>query len=309
MEINTILSGDVRSVLPALGDNSIDCCITSPPYWGLRDYGHTEQIGLEKTPFEYIKNLLVVFLEVFRILKPTGTLWLNLGDSYIGGGRAGKSGHAATNGIEQFRIDRGLNYGQPTGKIEGLKPKDLAGIPWRVAFALQMAGYYLRQDIIWNKPNPMPESVTDRCTKSHEYMFLFSKGRKYYFDYKAIQTDTKGNEWDKRARIGRKCFPTDKINGIRATGYYPKANKRSVWTVNNRPYHAAHFATYPPELIIDCIKAGCPQNGIILDPFFGAGTTGVVARKLGRNFIGVEINPAYVKIAEARLQQELGIFL
>jgi DNA modification methylase len=190
----------------------------------------------------------------------------------------------------------------------GLKAKDLIGIPWMLAFALRADGWYLRQDIIWSKPNPMPEPVRDRCTKSHEHIFLLSKSLKYHFDSEAIQTDTQGTEHDSRSETGRKTYPTKFINGIRNSGYYPKANKRDVWTVCTSPEPEAHFACFPQKLIVDCIKAGCPENGTVLDPFMGSGTTAVVARKLNRNYIGFELNPEYVKIADAKLKRELGIF-
>jgi DNA modification methylase len=304
---NEIINTDCLTGLKELPENSIDCVVTSPPYFGLRDYGVNGQIGLEQTPEMYVSKLVDVFTEVKRVLKNEGTLWLNLGDTYYN-----------FRGYNDFSVKQSISKnnahvmnspcGKRNAKLDGLKGKDLIGIPWMVAFALRNIGFYLRMDIIWNKPNPMPESVKDRPTKAHEYIFLMSKNEKYYYDYEAIQTETKGNEHDKHSRTSRKRFPTDKVNGIRKEGYYPMANKRSVWTVNTKPYNEAHFAVFPEELIVDCIKAGCPENGIVLDPFLGSGTTAIVARKLNRNFIGFELNPDYVKIINKRIYDELGMF-
>jgi DNA modification methylase len=302
MILNTIINSDCIEGMRVLPEKSIHTCVTSPPYYGLRDYGEDGQIGLEETPDAYVKRLVEVFREVRRVLKDDGTLWLNLGDSYNGA----STNRTGQNGYNDGRTNRTSRFS--TGGVDGLKPKDLIGIPWRVAFALQTDGWFLRQDIIWHKPNPMPESVTDRCTKAHEYIFLLSKSGKYYFDNEAIKEDTgkeggaprlfgaKKQEGTLRHDVGRD-FVDD---GTR--------NKRSVWTVTTKPYSGAHFATFPQDLIVDCIKAGCPKDGIVLDPFMGAGTTAVVARKLGRNYIGTELNPDYVAIAEQRLTQELGLF-
>lgn len=325
--------------LLSLPNNCIDCCVTSPPYFGLRDYGTEAQIGLESTPELFVAKMVEVFTEVKRVLKPGGTLWLNLGDSYAGGG--GASGHTSeTKNMGATTSEYGAV--KSGGKRYGLKPKDLIGIPWMVAFALRSAGYYLRQDIIWNKPNPMPESVTDRCTKAHEYIFLMSKSQKYYYDHEAIKTECKNPEDDLRritkATMNGKSTPNEERNGIRNPSvggkkhknlmekgqsvhtmhrtrnehgvdfYIEKANKRSVWTVITKGYSEAHFATFPEDLIVDCIKAGCPEGGLILDPFMGAGTTALVARKLNRNYIGFELNPDYIKIANKRLNDELGMF-
>ena len=294
MEVNKIYNLNCNDGLLLLGNNSIDCCITSPPYWGLRDYGVVGQLGLEKTPEEYVLNLIKVLTEVKRVLKPSGTLWLNLGDSYAGSGKGIGSNHGKS-------VISDENIKKTDWKNLSFKPKDLIGIPWMVAFALRADGWYLRQDIIWNKPNPMPESMSDRCTKAHEYIFLLTKNRKYYFDNEAIKTPSKDPNDDRGSRKNRKRFPTTMVNGIRKSGTYEMANKRSVWTVNTKPYKEAHFATFPEDLIIDCIKAGCPENGIVLDPFMGAGTTAVVAKKLNRNFIGFELNNQYVEISEKRL--------
>lgn len=375
-----IKQGDCLDVLKTLPSESVNCCITSPPYWGLRDYGTGEwiggdpscshkrdskqseltqtghrnlegavgdgiykdkckrcgaerkdrQIGLEITPSMYVQKIVEVFREVKRVLKKDGTLWLNLGDSYA----------TTSGGMEQLR-DMGKetpSYGKikyadgyegvsQKGKSEakkrdGLKHKDLIGIPWRVALALQADGWYLRQDIIWHKPNPMPESVTDRCTKAHEYIFLMTKSVNYHFDNEAIKEDS---VWDvdgtgtikraERQREGLKSNPTEMKNGIRIKypngkhgethqspkTIYGKRNKRSVWSVNVRPYKEAHFATFPKELIEPCVLAGCPKDGTILDPFGGSGTTAEVAIENGRNALLIELNPEYIELAKTRI--------
>jgi len=281
-----ILNGDWIEQLKTLDSESVQCCVTSPPYFNLRDYGIAGQIGMESSPQEYCDKLVLGFKEVKRVLRNDGTLWLNLADSYAGGGRGfGYGGKQDTNkGCEDM----------PRSIIPaGLKQKDLCGIPWRVAFALQADGWYLRQDIIWSKPNPMPESVTDRCTKSHEYIFLLSKSARYYYDNEAIKETgqigspnrmfgAKSQEGTMRQDIGRTW--TD--DGTR--------NKRSVWTVATQPYKEAHFATFPEEIPRTCILAGSKKGDTILDPFCGSGTTGEVALKLDRNFIGIELNQKYV---------------
>lgn len=304
LEINQIYCMDNRVGLKMLDDNSINCCITSPPYWGLRDYGVEGQIGLEDTPEEYVEKMVEVFREVKRVLRDDGTLWLNLGDSYAG------SWGSMSHDLKGKAKRAGTNARPPTSyKQQSLKPKDLVGIPWRVAFALQADGWYLRQDIIWHKPNPMPESVTDRCTKAHEYIFLLAKSAQYYYDNEAIKEDAKP-ESEKRYKS---TFHTGKKeisgqgrpgNASNTPGYKKwtgKRNKRSVWTVATKPFKEAHFATFPEKLIEPCILAGCPAGGIVLDPFMGAGTTAVVAWKHNRNYIGFELNPDYVEIAEKRL--------
>jgi DNA modification methylase len=316
MELNKIYNENCLTGLKNLPDNSIDCCVTSPPYWGLRDYGNDAQIGMEETPDLFVENLVEVFTEVKRVLKNEGTLWLNLGDTYsahkdcksvpdslrVGGGS--ESANVIEKGKSHSRNSKVL-------KSIGLKNKDLIGVPWMVAFALRSSGWYLRQDIIWSKKNCMPESMKDRCTKSHEYIFLLAKSAKYYFDNEAIKTKMICADHDKRVREGRKRYPTEIINGIRGGNdtVYEYANKRSVWETTLSPFNEAHFATFPERLITDCIKAGCPENGIVLDPFMGAGTTALVAKKLNRNYIGFELNPAYIKIAEKRLYKEIGMFL
>jgi len=309
MEINKTYCGDALDILKTMDDKSVNCCITSPPYWGLRDYGVEGQIGLEETPEEYVEKLVNIFRGVKRVLRDDGTLWLNLGDCYNGSGKAfgQKPEHKNCGKIKQ---KRGYDVPKPT-MIDYLKPKDLIGIPWMVAFALRDDGWYLRQDIIWNKPNPMPESVTDRCTKAHEYIFLLSKSKKYYFDYEAIQEPTVTKDNSNRDRDNTKLNNTPgrtKMGGLK-TNNYEYRNKRSVWEVNLKPYNEAHFATYPELLIVDCVKAGCPEGGIVVDPFIGACTTAIVARKLDRNYIGIELNPEYIKIGNRRLHNELGLFL
>lgn len=295
---------DCLEGLKLLDDNSIDCCVTSPPYYGLRDYGVDGQIGLENTLEEYIKKLVIVFREVKRVLKDEGTLWLNLGDSYAGSGKGQweygkgqKEVYVPTKDSPQCKLPK---------VPASLKPKDLMGIPWRVAFALQEDGWYLRQDIIWHKPNAMPESVKDRCTKAHEYIFLLSKNRKYYFDNEAIKEDAKP-ESEKRYKstfyTGKKEMsgqgrPGNVSNTPGYKKWTGKRNKRSVWTVPTMPFKESHFATFPPKLIEPCILAGCPVGGIVLDPFMGSGTTAQVALELQRNFIGFELNPKYIEIAE-----------
>lgn len=299
MDLNKIYCENCLETMARMPDGFVDCCITSPPYYGLRDYGHTEQIGLEETPEDYVAKLVSVFREVRRVLKDDGTLWLNLGDSYNGSGGAGGDYNVG-----------GLKEGQPKYKgrnINTLKPKDLIGIPWMVAFALRADGWYLRQDIIWNKPNPMPESVTDRCTKAHEYIFLLTKSARYYYDAEAIKEKMICGAHDKRARQGRKRFPTETVNGIRGNTpdkIYEFANKRSVWTVTTKPFSEAHFATFPEKLIEPCILTTRP-DAVIYDPFGGAGTTGLVALRADRSFIMSELNPEYVKIAEKRLYPHL----
>ena len=333
IEKNTIINGNSLEVLKSLPDNSIDCCVTSPPYYALRDYGCDGQIGLEETPEKYIESLCDVFSEVRRVLAPQGTLWLNIGDSYNGN----KVGN--TDVVKNKKVSESNDFHKKL--LGGAKPKDLIGIPWMLAFALRSQGWYLRQDIIWQKPNPMPESVTDRCTKSHEYIFLLSKSQKYYFDYESIMEpcadqsrtnyacgnrtnginkDRNDNDFGERSKNwkprtkncqydGQKpnSFHLSRENGEPDKEYYVR-NKRDVWTINTKPCKEAHFATYPFELIKPCILAGCPEDGIVLDPFMGSGTTAIVARSLNRNYLGVELNPEYIKIAHKRLEKHLGMF-
>ena len=300
-----ILVGHAVSSLKGLPDGGVRTCVTSPPYWGLRDYGNDDQIGLEGSPSEFVESLCQVFDEVWRVLADDGTVWVNLGDSYAGASlsRASNNGRAG--------------YGNPREGTfsrlgDGLKHKDLVGIPWRFAFAMQERGWYLRQDIIWAKPNPMPESVTDRCTKSHEYIFLFSKRPKYFFDHEAIQEPAIHSE-DRRAGLGRLNY-RGKRQGENGTGQEAFVsikdfrNKRSVWNVGVASFKDAHFAVYPTALIEPCIKAGSAEGDTVLDPFSGSGTTGEVALKLGRNYIGCELNPDYARLSEKRITEALGMF-
>jgi DNA modification methylase len=304
-----IITGDALAVLRNLPSTVAHTCVTSPPYFRLRDYGVRGQIGLEETPDAFVYKLVEVFREVRRVLRDDGTLWLNLGDSYAAaqtGGNKSKPGdksfrNKGTLGLKRRHIDHGL------------KPKDLIGIPWRVAFALQADGWYLRQDIIWHKPNPMPESVTDRCTKAHEYIFLLTKSPVYYYDHLSVKeayTSPLHRYGGPRKKL------TDNLKG--AANPYAAAhrdrdmrpdpngrNRRSVWTVPTRSYKGAHFATFPPALIEPCILAGAPIGGVVLDPFLGSGTTAVVANTLGRCYVGVELNPSYVKLARDRLRMVL----
>ena len=302
-KMDRILEGNVLDTIKNIDSKSVQCVVTSPPYWGLRDYGTDEQLGLEETPEEYVENMIKVFREVKRVLNDDGTLWLNLGDSYVGGGRGWQ--YCKEDSLQNAHIKAGVKYGKPTGKIKNLKTKDLVGIPWRVAFALQSDGWYLRQDIIWNKPNPMPESVIDRCTKSHEYIFLLSKSSKYYYDKDAIAEKTLTMDNTNRDRDKEKLNNTPgrtKMAGLK-TNNYETRNKRSVWTINTKPYKEAHFAVFPEKLPELCIKAGSKKGDIVLDPFFGSGTTGWVAQRLGRKWIGCELNKDYIKIAKKRFQQ------
>jgi len=273
MKTEKIYQGNCIEVLKDFHDESIDCVVTSPPYWGLRDYNEEEQLGLEETPEEFVANLVKVFSEVKRVLKSSGSVWLNLGDTYYN--------------------------------------KSLAGIPFRVAFALQSDGWYLRQDIIWNKPNPMPESVQDRCTKAHEYIFLLTKSPKYFYDIDAVREPLAESSIGRLNQNIEKQIGTTRANGgqktngnFKAVGDQEKgANKRSVWKITTKPYKEAHFATFPIELPITCIKAGCPEGGIVLDPFFGSGTTGLAAQELHRHWVGIELNPEYIEIANRRVGQ------
>ena len=379
--VNTIICGDALDILKTFPDESINCVVTSPPYWGLRDYGLEStiwdsnndcvhewgdkleragyrsndnnpgklqsiatqkrnegqksqfclkcgawrgQLGLEPVPELYVQHLTQIFDEIKRVLKKDGTIWLNLGDSYI----SGKSRYST-----KEQTLSGKLRGEPINKKPDqyyhpfLKDKDLAGIPWRIAFSLQEKGWYLRSDIIWHKPNPMPESVKDRPTKAHEYIFLLTKTDRYYYDAESIYEIASGydgrkstfyNGGKKDVSIGKherwpKRMKNLEYNGqanhsfhkSRAIGMsdkeYQARNKRTVWTVSTKPYPEAHFAVFPSDLIIDCIKAGCPENGIVLDPFIGSGTTAEVATKLNRNYIGIELKPGYIELANKRL--------
>lgn len=378
LELDKIYNIDCLEGLKGLQDNSIDCCVTSPPYYALRDYGTghweggdancnheeariktrfdydisdkqkssagtdipkyikvcpkcgairvDEQIGLEETPEEYIRKLTEVFMEVHRVLKPTGTLWLNIGDSYWGGGWRNAEFNEHSGNIQKGSKGTHCGDTMPSLKVKVgvFKNKDLIGIPWMLAFSLRNAGWYLRQDIIWHKPNPMPESVTDRCTKSHEYIFLMSKSQKYYYDYGAIQENAvSGDDLKRRVGNGMALWKTNKATGTYAVsgigrdrrelystnenGDYVR-NKRDVWSVKTKPDSVAHFATYPEELIMPCVLAGCPSGGVVLDPFMGSGTTARVARKLNRHFVGFELNSDYCKIIEKKIQVSGDLF-
>jgi DNA modification methylase len=308
-----ILEGNCIEQLKSLPDESVNCCITSPPYWGLRDYGTgSTQIGLEHTPDSYVQSIVNVFREVRRVLRDDGTLWLNLGDSYA---RNGGGVESKMNTVHKMNVGQKATYlaggMQSINKVpDGLKSKDLIGIPWRVAFALQADGWYLRQDIIWHKPNPMPESVIDRCTKAHEYIFLMSKSANYHFDNEAIKVESK-QDWGTRDRTNGKYHNVG--TGLQPhsglTKSYEKANKRSVWSVNVKPYKEAHFATYPAELIEPCVLAGCPVGGTVLDPFGGSGTTAQVAIENGRNAILCELNPEYIKLINKRIAEAQPLLL
>ena len=372
-EHGTIYCGNSLDVLKSMADESVDCCITSPPYWGLRDYGTAEweggdaecehkvgrfeyavnekqvsnngsaghqakdicpkcgairkdkQLGLEKTPEEYVANMVQLFREVRRVLRKDGTLWLNLGDSYLSDGKKEMSVKEGS-GIQADQRAKNDDYRETTPtrnaryyKNTNLKRKDLCGIPWRVAFALQADGWWLRQDIIWHKPNPMPESVRDRCTKSHEYIFMLTKSARYYFDNEAIKEPAnydgrKDTVMKGSAKYQNGYFPTDvNTQSIALKGHkrwkentdgVKVRNKRSVWTVTTKPYKEAHFATYPPDLILPCVKTAKP-DAVILDPFFGSGTTGLVAVQNGRRYIGIDLNPEYCAIAAKRIDGEL----
>lgn len=301
-----IIGGDCLDVLKRLPSESVQCCVTSPPYFGLRDYGVDGQIGLEATPLEFVTKMVNVFEEVRRVLKKDGTLWLNLGDSYNGSGGDHKVGGKNDAGF-QSDIMRGVQK----KAVSTLKPKDLIGIPWRVAFALQDAGWWLRQDIIWSKPNPMPESVTDRCTKAHEYIFLLTKSAKYFYNADAVKEAASDatNSRDKYARTGYAKETRDGfVNHLDPTSGTHRdcngeRNKRSVWTVTIQPYSDAHFATFPPKLIEPCILAGSREGDTVLDPFNGSGTTGFVSLRNRRNYIGIELNTEYIAIAERRLKE------
>ena len=303
-----IYQGNVFDKLQEIDTESVQCVVTSPPYWGLRNYQMDDQIGLEDTPEEFIENMVEVFREIKRVLKNDGTVWLNLGDSY--NSQTGSGFNTNKNEGQNHRIkELQKTQGSLVKKIS-LKPKNLVGIPWRVALALQADGWYLRQDIIWNKPNPMPESVTDRCTKSHDYIFLLSKSAKYFYDADAIREPAQ--DWGTRDRSQLRSGTQDELlkhRGLKDANFAEIGkNRRSVWTINTQSYKEAHFAVFPPKLPELCIKAGSSEGDVVLDPFFGSGTTGWVAQRLKRKWIGIELNPEYIKIAEKRFnQQELFI--
>ena len=321
-EFVTLYNCDSRQI--PIPDGSVDCVVTSPPYYGLRDYGINGQIGLEESPEEYTNTMVEVFREVWRVLKPTGTVWLNLGDSYSsqGGAEPEQTVRKSSNYVNRGQLGKD-GVGTSRKAVPGLKPKDLVGIPWKVAFALQADGWYLRSDIIWSKPNPMPESVHDRPTKAHEYIFLLTKSPRYYYDADAIREITgKEASWDNYGGKGMIAHPTgparkqiDLTIGTsqkKAMPYisHPNGrNKRSVWTINTQPYPEAHFATFPEKLIEPCILAGCPKDGVGLDPFVGSGTTAAVAQKYGRKSVGVDLNKEYLDIAVKRISSTQPVLL
>jgi len=304
---DTVLFGDCRDTLSTLKAQITTgiaerprMCVTSPPYYGLRDYGGEEnQIGMEQSPEEFVQELVDVFSKVRDVLTDDGTLWLNIGDSYY---NYRSDGNYPQQSVSKTRQDLPQSTPVRGNKLKGYKSKDLIGIPWMLAFALRADGWYLRQDIIWHKPNPMPESVKDRCTKSHEYIFLLSKSKQYFYDNDAIKEPVK-QDWGTRDRTkGKYHNPGTGLSphtGL--TKSYTKKNKRSVWSVNKKPYKGAHFATYPPELIRPCILAGSERGDIVLDPFLGSGTTAMVAKDLGRSYIGCELNEDYASLQSARI--------
>ena len=303
---DTILYGDCRETLKNLTNSSVQMCVTSPPYYGLRDYGgEKNQIGQEQTPEDFIDELVKVFSIVRDKLKDDGTLWLNIGDSYYNY-RPSKGKSYPKQTVSKTKQDLPDYSSKRNNKLSNLKEKDLIGIPWMLAFALRADGWYLRQDIIWHKPNPMPESVKDRCTKSHEYIFLLSKNKKYYYDNEAIKEPVK-QDWGTRNRANGKYHNSG--SGLQPhsglTKSYTTKNKRSVWSVTNKPYKHAHFATFPPDLIIPPILAGSKKGDIVLDPFMGSGTTGMVAKEHGRYFIGCELHDDYSELIRQRMPVEI----
>ena len=303
-----ILVGDVRSRLAEISDKSVQCVVTSPPYWGLRDYGNDGQIGLEQTPQEYVAEMVSVFREVWRVLSDDGVLWLNLGDSYASF-RDGKATPDTARGENNGTlVPKGSAENRMAGSFAttNIKHKDLVGIPWRVAFALQDDGWYLRQDIIWAKPNPMPESVTDRCTKSHEYIFMLTKNSKYYFDNQAIKEPT-ANLGKTKIKFGGNKYgdSDDPKHATKSGNEYTDTglrNKRDVWTIPTKPFKGAHFAVMPEAIIEPCVLASSRPVDTVLDPFTGSGTVGVVSLRHNRNFIGTELNPEYAQIALNRIK-------
>lgn len=315
--MNKVFFGDCRESMAQMARDGVkvQMCVTSPPYYGLRDYGHDGQIGLEDSPEEFIENLVEVFSHVKELLNDDGSLWVNIGDSYAGSGK-GRNPDGTVH-VSALLAKQGTSAGTVMGNVfankvpSGCKPKDLIDIPWMLAFALRADGWYLRQDIIWHKPNPMPESVKDRCTKAHEYIFLLSKSPKYFYDNEAIKEPIKGEIEirDKNAEGYQADYANgDRFSkGARVFGANGLANKRSVWTVNTKGYSGAHFAVFPTELIEPCILAGSKVGDTVLDPFFGSGTTGEVCQMLGRKWIGCELNQDYEPLQNQRTSQQ-GLF-
>ena len=315
LKTDTIINRDALYALRELPEESVHCCVTSPPYYALRDYGLDMQIGREDTPEQYIDRLTEVFRELRRVLRSDGTLWLNIADTYCGTGNKGY--HADP------KNPKGRNGQQiaRNNRVSGCKQKDLIGIPWLLAFALRADGWYLRSDIIWQKENPMPESVKDRCARCYEHIFLFSKSRKYFFDYKAISEPIApataerlkrgmkgGNKYGKPVpgQPQPQSINRPREHGeIKDADINPLRNKRDVWKINTVPFKGGHYAAYPPKLVETCLLAGCPEGGIVLDPFMGSGTTGMVAAQMGRHFVGVELNPEYTDLAYKRIGGEI----
>lgn len=303
-----LLVGDCREQMRALPDRSVQTCVTSPPYFGLRDYGVDGQLGLEPTPTEFVAAMVEVFREVWRVLADDGTLWVNLGDSYASSPRGNKPGDTSTSSLTNPKRQDSLGRGRmDTAKASGLAHKQLIGVPWRVAFALQEDGWYLRQDIIWHKPNPMPESVRDRCTKAHEYIFMLSKSPRYYFNAEAVKEPVAESTTARLAQptlhtqVGSARVPGKTNGNMKAVGNGETRNKRSVWTVTTKPFKGAHFATFPPDLIEPCILAGSRPGDTVLDPFGGSGTTAGAALKHGRNAVLCELNPEYAALVPDRI--------
>jgi len=302
-----IVNADVLAGLKWVEDSSISCVVTSPPYYGLRDYGVDGQIGLEETPEAYVQRLVDVFREVRRTLRDDGTLWLNIGDSFARDARKGQ--HKPGDPGEQAHVyERGGGRASTTLDLTsaGLKPKDLIGIPWMLAFALRADGWYLRSDIIWHKTNAMPESVKDRPTKAHEYIFLLTKSERYYYDAKAIEEDAKWERWGNQTEKKQHRGTAGHLGGktLAELPIRDKKNRRTVWSIPTKPLKDAHFAAFPPDLADLCVLAGCPEGGTVLDPFCGAATTLLVAGKNNRNGIGIELNPEYCDISKNRLSRE-----
>ena len=303
--------GDSLEVLKTMDDESVHCCVTSPPYWALRNYDHLDQLGQEATPEEYVDKLVAIMGEVHRVLRSDGTLWLNLGDSYVGSGAKGQWKDPKNKKGRNGQQDKAQN-----NKVQGLKPKDMVGIPWRVAFALQAEGWWLRSDIIWHKTNPMPIPVKDRPTSCHEHIFLLSKSQKYYYDKDAIleplmnptrvdPPGTSGFGGNKHTGNRDKTLNNAYSGTLYDATKLKGKNKRDVWTVATNGYKGAHFAVYPPKLIEPCILAGCPDGGIVLDPFSGSGTTGIVALNNQKNYIGIELNPEFAELSHKRIKDEV----
>jgi DNA modification methylase len=309
-----ILQGNCLDILPTLLAGSVQCCVTSPPYWGLRDYGVPGQLGLEETPEDYVASLLAIMRQVWRVLRDDGTLWLNLGDCYASSNNwSPEDQNTSTLGPKRDGLkptNAAFIQKPKRPHAIGLKPKDLVGIPWHVAFALQAEGWFLRSDIIWHKPNPMPESVTDRPTKAHEYIFLLTKRGRYFYDAEAITEASQPREGTEKHLMSGNGERAGSRAGLRGEyfGDFTRRNRRTVWTITPQPYLEAHFATFPSEIPKVCILAGTKPGDTVLDPFAGSGTTLQVALELGRRAIGIELNPAYIELIRTRTQTTIGFF-